>query len=156
MVKKQGFNYFWGAFVLEWFRELRNSDLNGSDYRILFFLCEIMKIDDNTAYIKQKEIANQLHMDKGNVSKSMKKLRDKQFIVKCENGHMINPHLFYVGKRRKEEREFLRERYDELIVNEKRKLTYYLNEDEHELEVGDRNNEDESYLDSDDDLMFQQ
>ncbi|MFZ7942772.1 replication/maintenance protein RepL [Neobacillus sp. 19] len=136
MARRRENHYFWGSFVLEWFHHLRDSNFVASDYRVLFYLCEEMKGDDNTAYIKQKEIAAKLHMDKGNVSKSITRLREKQFIVKVQNGYMINPHLFYVGKR-KDGRESLRETFDETLEENGVKTIFYLNEDEHALEVNE-------------------
>jgi hypothetical protein len=142
-------NFFWGSFVLGWFRELRNSDLGGPDYRVLFYLCEKMKSDDNTAYFKQKELARRLRMDKGNISKSITKLRDNQFIVKCENGYMINPHLFYVGMNR-QLRGFNQDRFDSLLEAENRTPIYFLNEDEYALEVNGNPFSDEDEEDEED------
>ncbi|MMZ55014.1 hypothetical protein D1872_168500 [compost metagenome] len=127
---------YWGAFILEWFKYLQDTELSSADYRVLFFLCEIMKIDDNVAYVKQKEISIKLNMDKGNVSKCITKLREKQFIAKSTSGFMINPHLFYIGARQREIRENLREQFDSLLSITPR---FNLNEDLHALEVGERN-----------------
>lgn len=90
--------FYWGAFILPWFQHLQDSDLTGSDYKVLFFLCEKMHDIDNRSLVKQIEIADKLELDKGNVSKCIKRLCAKQFIAKIPGGFMINPHLFYVGK----------------------------------------------------------
>lgn len=127
---------YWGAFILEWFFYLQDSDLSSSDYKILFYLCGILKHEDNIAYVKQKQIAENLMMDKGNVSKSIKKLVEKQFIAKSDNGFMINPHLFYVGKRSPETRFFIRDEFDALISGDRR---FNLNEDENKLELNPDN-----------------
>jgi len=132
MARKSRKGVYWGAFILEWFHFLQESDLRGSDYKILFFLCEVMKPDDNTAYIKQKQMAEQLKMDKGNISKSIKRLCEKQFIVKCQNGYMINPHLFYIGM---QSRFQIRDNFDELLVENNLETRFYLNEDEYKLEL---------------------
>ncbi|WP_407701336.1 MarR family transcriptional regulator [Virgibacillus dakarensis] len=87
-------------------------ELTSADYKTLFFLCEEMNHDNNITYIKQKQLAEHLEMNKGNISRSIKKLREKQFIVKCENGFMINLHLFYVGRRGLQMRFELRDRFD--------------------------------------------
>ncbi|WP_026572784.1 replication/maintenance protein RepL [Bacillus sp. UNC438CL73TsuS30] len=128
------YQFYWGSFVLGWFREMRNSNLGGPEYRVLFYLCEKMKNEDNIAYIKQKELARRLRMDKGNISKSVKKLRDNQFIAKCEYGYMINPHLFYTGMNRAL-RSILRNRFDNLLLADNLEPKYYLNDDEYVLEV---------------------
>ncbi|MFD2679322.1 replication/maintenance protein RepL [Bacillus seohaeanensis] len=124
-------NNYWGAIILEWFHYLRDSDFTSLDYRVLFFLCERMKSDDNTTYLKQKQIAEELNSDKGNISKSIKKLRDKQFIVKSQNGFMINPHLFYVGKPTLISREEIREEFDDLLSEE---IRFSFNEEDRKLE----------------------
>ena len=89
---------YWGAIILDSFKHLQDNDFTGSDYKVLFFLCEHMTKENNHAYMKQKKIASDMKMDKGNISRSIKKLREKQLIVKAESGFMLNPHLFYVGK----------------------------------------------------------
>lgn len=126
---------YWGAFILDWFKYLQDADLSSADYRVLFYLCENMKFDDNVAYVKQKEISKKLSMDKGNVSKCITKLRNKQFIAKSTSGFMINPHLFYVGARERQIRENLREQFDSLLSTTPR---FNLNEDRHVLESGER------------------
>lgn len=125
-------NVFWGSFILEWFKHLQDHELSAADYRILFYLCERMMTGDNTAHVRQKTIAKDLAMDKGNVSKCIKKLCTKQFIAKADNGYMINPNLFYVGIRDRNDREDLRDNFDDLLTESPR---FYMNEDEHELEV---------------------
>ena len=110
---------------------LQDADFRGSDYKVLFYLCGEMKFDDNTAYVKQKQIAEQLNMDKGNISKSIKRLCEKQFIVKYQKGFMINPHLFYVGRFGEFQ---IRDDFDNLIRENNAEPRFFLNEDEHTLE----------------------
>lgn len=148
---------YWGAFVLGWFEHLQAHDLVSSDYKVLFFLCQNMKIMDNTVYMRQKEIAEKLTMDKGNVSKCIKKLCEKQFIVKCPNGFMINPHLFYVGKSNPRDREELRDVFYDLIMGAGLSPRFNLNEDYHRLEElsedGDVNTSEDDYVFDPDDLF---
>lgn len=125
---------YWGAFVLDWFKYLQEHDLTSSDYKILFFLCEKMEKSNNSVFYKQKQIAENLNMDKGNVSKCIKKLCEKQFIAKSPNGFVINPHLFYVAKRDSRDREELRENFDDLLIKNGITPRFALNEDEHKLE----------------------
>lgn len=122
-------NIYWGAFVLKWFELLQNPDFTGTDYKVLFFLCSKMDSRTNNIYTKQVQIANELIMDKGNVSKSIKKLREEQFIAKIPNGFMVNPHLFYIGKSQREAREEIRDQFD-LLVEDPR---FIMDEDEGEL-----------------------
>jgi predicted transcriptional regulator len=125
---------YWGAFVLDWFKYLQDNDLTSSDYKILFFLCQEMNADDNAVHLKQKNISGILKMDKGNVSKCIKKLIERQFIVKIDTGFMINPHLFYVGKRHQRDREQIREKFDTILEGSKRERRFNLNEEEFYLE----------------------
>lgn len=118
---------YWGAFILDWFKYLQDEDLTGSDYKILFFLSEKMHIADNRVMLKQKEIADTLHMDKGNVSKCIKRLCEKQFIVKIPGGFMINPHLFYVGKSMSD-RPLLRKDFDDFIERNNMDPIFEMNE----------------------------
>ncbi|WMX58956.1 helix-turn-helix domain-containing protein [Peribacillus sp. R9-11] len=128
---------YWGALVLDWFTHLQDNELSGSDYKVLFFLCEKMQASDNSIYLRQKQIAQELSMDKGNVSKCIKMLSEKQFIVKKPNGFMINPNLFYVGKRSRELREMIRLEFYKLLIAQEKTPRFYLHEDEHILEVTD-------------------
>lgn len=106
---------YWGAVILDWFQELNDLDFGRGDYKVLFFLCSEMNPRDNVASVRQKTIANELSMDKGNVSKAIKKLKRYQFIAKVDNGFMVNPHLFYVGKRDPQDRWALRNSFDALV-----------------------------------------
>ena len=126
---------YWGAIILDWFKFLQDNDLTSSDYRVLFYLCEKMNFQENQVHIRQKKIAENLNMDKGNVSKCIKRLCEKQFIIKSENGFMINPHLFYVGKSYRHDREALRYSFDNLLQSKGIEPRFYLNEDEYQLEV---------------------
>jgi len=128
---------YWGAIILDWFKYLQDNELTSSDYKVLFYLCEKMSFQENGVHLRQKKIAEELNMDKGNVSKCIKRLCEKQFIVKAENGFMVNPHLFYVGKSYKYDRETLRDSFDELLKSSDIEPRFYLNEDEFELEVID-------------------
>ncbi|MEW5571480.1 replication/maintenance protein RepL [Rossellomorea marisflavi] len=139
--RKEKSNY-WGAFILDWFKYLQDADLRGTDYRVLFYLTEIMKADDNVAYIKQKEIAEELSLDKGNISKSIKRLCNKQFMIKCSNGFMINPHLFYIGN--SNQRYNLRDTFDQNLRDKNLIPRFSLNEDDRVLEATD--DEEEYYF----------
>lgn len=125
---------YWGAFILEWFKYLQDNDLTSSDYKVLFYLCEKMDPKENKVYLKQKEVAETLRMDKGNVSKCIKRLCGKQFIAKVDHGYMINPHLFYIGKRNPVARYELRDKFDGILKKNGIKIRFYLDEDEYELE----------------------
>jgi predicted XRE-type DNA-binding protein len=125
---------YWGAIILGWFEHLRDADLTSSDYKVLFYLCEKMEFGGNKVLLKQKEIASNLHMDKGNVSKCIKKLCEKQFIVKIPSGFMINPHLFYVGKSHPADRYSLREEFNEAVIENGMTELFQMNEEYSELE----------------------
>lgn len=122
-------NVYWGAFILKWFELLQTPNFTGTDYKVLFFLCSKMDPRTNNIYMKQIQIAQELRMDKGNVSKAIKKLRDEQFIAKIQNGFMLNPNLFYVGKARRGDREDIREQFDLLVEHPR----FFMDEDEGQL-----------------------
>lgn len=130
---------YWGAFILGWFEHLRDPDLNGSDYKILFYLCEKMEFSGNRVVLKQREISETLHMDKGNVSKCIGKLCKKQFITRISSGFMINPHLFYVGKSHPGDRYSLREEFDNAIRKNGMTPLFDMVEMESTLEHGTNN-----------------
>lgn len=138
---------YWGAIILGWFKYLRDPDLTTSDYKILFFLCEKMEFNRNRTLLKQKEITEELHMDKGNVSKCIKRLCEKQFIVKIPSGFMINPHLFYVGKASPADRDSLRSEFDEAIRKNGMDPLFEMNELDYELEYGNQDYDDFNFKD---------
>jgi hypothetical protein len=130
---------YWGSVILGWFEHLRDPDLTGSDYKILFYLCEKMEFSGNRVVLKQKEISETLHMDKGNVSKCIGKLCEKQFIVRISSGFMINPHLFYVGKSHPSDRYPLRDEFDEAIRKNGLQPLFEMVEADSKLEHGTNN-----------------
>ena len=93
-----------------------------------------MNTDNNIAYLKQKRVADDFPMDKGNVSKCFTKLMEKQFIAKVESGYMINPHLFYIGKKNHVDRREIRQLFDSIIVENNLERRFNLNEDEYKIE----------------------
>ena len=97
-----------------WFKILQENHLTSSDYRVLFYLFVKMNLQENTVLIKQQKIAEQLTLNKGNISKCIKRLSKKQFVVKTADGFMVNPHLFYIGS----EYTQMRQLFDELLAIE--------------------------------------
>ncbi|MGG2024736.1 hypothetical protein AB1282_03015 [Gottfriedia sp. S16(2024)] len=83
-------------------------------------------------------------MDKGNVSKSLKRLCQKQFIAKIENGYMINPHLFYIGKSHSNDRYELREEFDTALTSNNIQPRFSMNEDMYKLTECQPNSVEES------------
>lgn len=136
MVRRERKKIYWGAIILGWFHHLRDSDLTSSDYRVLFYLCEKMEFTRNRILLRQKEIAQDLHMDKGNVSKCISRLCEKQFIAKVPSGFMINPHLFYVGKTNPADRYDLRDEFDQALEANGLSPLFELDEMESKLEYG--------------------
>ncbi|MEK5586660.1 replication/maintenance protein RepL [Paenibacillus sp. FSL P2-0536] len=123
-------NVYWGAIVFEFFRHLQDHDLSAVDHRILFYMCEKMDTNDNLVHVRQITIARELNIDKANVSRSLKKLCHKQFILKYRSeGYMVNPHLLYGGNGWKN-KDMLRQTFDNL-TDEPR---FYLNDDDKILE----------------------
>lgn len=91
--------FFWGAFMLESLELLSKLKLTSVELRTLLFLCSKIGTDDNIVYIKQTTISKELNLDKSNLSKAIKNLKQLGLIVKVTNGYMINPNLIYKGKK---------------------------------------------------------
>lgn len=85
--------------MLESLELLSKLRLTSVELSTLLFLCSKMEIDNNVVYIKQKEISEELDLDKSNLSKAIKTLRELGLIVKVKNGYMVNPNLIYIGKK---------------------------------------------------------
>ena len=90
---------FWGAFMLESLELLSKLKLTSVELSTLLFLSSKIRQEDNIVYIKQTEISEELTLDKSNLSKAIKKLRELGLIAKVKNGYMINPNLIYKGKK---------------------------------------------------------
>jgi len=133
--KKPRSNNYWGAIILDWFDELNRLNLSRSDYKTMFYILSQIESTNNTAHVKQNEIAKNLGMDKGNVSRSIKNLIDLQFVMKLENGFIVNPHLFYVGKGKTEAREKIRSYFDEILKDAGKSPVYYMDEEQAILDV---------------------
>lgn len=106
---------YW-ADIVDWFRILQENELTSSDYKVLFYLFEKMSLLGNGVFIRQQQIAEDMNINKGNVSKCIKRLSEKQLIAKTEFGFMINPHLFYVGSEYMHEKDKVRQLFDELLA----------------------------------------
>lgn len=96
---------YWGAFVFETIDYFLRDKLSSSDYQIFFLMCREMGKEDNQVRLKQIDIKTILEdrygLKKGKptISKSIKKLRSKEYIVKLpQTGYMVNPSLFYTGR----------------------------------------------------------
>lgn len=124
---------YWGAITLDTFLYLQDENLQSSDYKIFFLLCSRMIRETNIAHIRQKSISEILKLHKSSVSKSIKRLMERQIIGKIENGYMINPHLFYVGKARAEDREQIRYDFDKRIIERDLQRRFYMDEHESRL-----------------------
>lgn len=136
MVKRSG-SVYWGAMVLDTFDLLLKAKLNGNDLKVFLYLCSQMNQQNNICYDNQKTISHFLEIHKSSVSKSIKILSKNQFIVKSltPKGFMINPNLFYVSKRNREDRESLRDVFEACLEVIDQKSFFSLNEDFNRLEV---------------------
>lgn len=75
-------------------------DLRGNPSTILFFL--LSRLDfENYIQVKQVEVAEATGLDKSNVSKSFKVLKEKRIVVEKEKGFLkLNPNLAWRGNTR--------------------------------------------------------
>lgn len=74
-------------------------NLSGSEFKILFYFCDLMQ-HGNLLLINfsQSVLAKDLSMSQANISKCLKKLREKKILIE-ENGHtFINSNLFLKGQ----------------------------------------------------------
>lgn len=74
-------------------------NLSGAEFKILFYFCNLMQ-HGNLLLINfsQSVLAKDLNMSQANISKCLKKLREKKILVD-ENGHtFINSNLFLKGQ----------------------------------------------------------
>lgn len=74
-------------------------NLSGSEFKILFYFCDLMQ-HGNLLLINfsQSVLAKDLNMSQANISKCLKKLREKKILIE-ENGHtFINSNLFLKGQ----------------------------------------------------------
>lgn len=71
--------------------------MRGNPSTILFFL--LAKLDfENFIQVKQVEVVKATGLDKSNVSKSFKVLKEKKIVVEKENGFFkLNPNLAWRG-----------------------------------------------------------
>ena len=123
-------NIYWGAFVIAAFDPLYSDNLHGTDYKILFYLLSNINYNNNVSSIKQKDMSEELSIHKTTASKSLRKLEELQYIAKFEkyNGYMINPTIFYVGKNKSDERDKLRDEFDELVLETFKEVRFELYE----------------------------
>ncbi|MEB5694561.1 helix-turn-helix domain-containing protein [Staphylococcus epidermidis] len=102
--------------MLESLELLSKLKLTSVELRTLLFLCSKIGTDDNIIYIKQTTISKELNLDKSNLSKAIKNLKQLGLIVKVTNGYMINPNLIYKGKKEmkkiREMHQFFEEKMD--------------------------------------------
>lgn len=124
-------NLYWGSFVLDSLELLAKMNLKITEYRVILYLCSLSNQDDNIAYIKQATISRNLNIDKSNLSKSIRTLREMELIAKVESGYMINPNIFYKGNVRNRKIQLLHSNFENLIENEKEKGTLKFSEDIH-------------------------
>lgn len=79
--RKNGFREGWFAMAQEALMTLARSNLSGQTMRVLFAV--LSKVDfENFILISQSEIAKDLSIDKGDVSKSITKLIDIKVLIK--------------------------------------------------------------------------
>ncbi|UAK18100.1 MarR family transcriptional regulator [Sporolactobacillus terrae] len=114
---------YWGALMRITIRYLIDCDLSGSAYKVLFYVMDLMGPDNIAAGVRQKNISDDLHLHKSNVSKCVKELIEKQFIVKTTSrkGFMVNPALYYLGK---DDRIHHKEVFDELVRESGRDIIF--------------------------------
>lgn len=115
---------FWGALILDSVQSILNDSsdvnsnhLNGTHYEVLFYLISRSEGTTNIAHTQQSKISSDLNRNKSTVSKAIKALISKQYIVKIKDEHafMLNPNLFYVGLGKPHDRIPIREKFNNIL-----------------------------------------
>lgn len=114
--RRGNMSYYWGASIMESFKWFSYIQFNKTDYSIFLYLIGSMN-DDNEVKIKQSQISEDLFINKSNVSRSIERLKEWQFITKIKSGFMINPSFFYINKSKEYERRYLKQKFFKLVSN---------------------------------------
>ena len=73
-------------------------NLSGAEFKIIIYLCEIMQHGNILVGFSQKKLAEDLGMSTSNVSKCLKKLKEKGILVEDQGHTYINSNLFLKGQ----------------------------------------------------------
>ena len=89
----------WFALFQDYALRIAHSELTGEQYKVLFYLFN--KLDfDNYIPIKQKDIVDDLKINKQHVSRSVKALKDNDIIYEApeyKGFYKLNPHVGHKG-----------------------------------------------------------
>ena len=138
-------NYFWGTIMLDALKLFYDKEMNfnANEMKVFFYLCDSIIVEKTRKYseiedieepdrspVTQVQIAEDLQIDKANVSRIIKKLCEKQFIAKARLGFYINPHILYIGKARDNERSSVRNGFDKVVTEQQGFARFYFDESE--------------------------
>lgn len=118
---------YWGAIILDGLKYMLKQNLKMSDFQVLIYLMDIMD-NQNRSISSQKELALNLNLNPGTISRAIGRLNNSQLITKIHGGYMINPNFFYVMKNAKYDRIELREKFQATIEENGEKLKVAFNE----------------------------
>lgn len=136
-------NYFWGTLILDALKLFydKDSNLSANAMKVFFYLCDSIVVDKTRKYseiedieepdrspVTQAQISEDLEIDKANVSRLIKELRNKQLIAKARLGFYVNPHIFYIGKARDNERISVRNGFDKIVAEQQGFVRFYFDE----------------------------
>ena len=89
------------GFVMLFYEAVSEIIMNGklglTEIKVVLAICRIAEYG-NLISLNQTKLAEYLHMDKGNLSKSINKLIKNNVLIKCELGLFFNPNLIVKGK----------------------------------------------------------
>ena len=89
----------WFAMFQDYALRIAQSDLTGEQFKVLFYLFN--KLDfDNYIPVKQKDIVDDLKINKQHVSRSVKALKDNDIIYEAtdyKGFYKLNPHVGHKG-----------------------------------------------------------
>lgn len=96
-IKMQILNEFAFLFCSSFLQTIDDYNLSRNDIRIVLKIIEYMQFG-NLLKLAYSSIAKDLNIDKGNVSKSIKKLKVCKLIIDIDGSLYLNPHIILKGK----------------------------------------------------------
>jgi hypothetical protein len=91
MNKDFNYNKFWVDSFLK-----NSYGINKEQYLLFFFIC-FTKNMNNEVYIDKKNICNELSISERTLSRNLKELKEREFIIKYRDCYLINPFIIFKG-----------------------------------------------------------
>ena len=104
--KKNKIGGNWMATFLDGLRWMAHQNLTGEQWKVFATICSMIDFD-NYIRVNQTALAKELNTDKGNISRSIKKLMDLDIIAEGPRAglyktYMLNPNIGIKGKHKQD------------------------------------------------------